>query len=52
MRHFFFALGLLGAIGLAACANQQPTSSGNGSATAPSTGPGAPAASCGGSGKG
>lgn len=54
MRKAMFALGLLAAFALvAACSGDRSSSGGSGTATAPgSGGPSAPAASCGGSGKG
>lgn len=53
MRKACFALGLMAALALVACTGNRPSSSGNAAATAPSTGAGsAPAASCGGAGRG
>ena len=54
MRKFLIAFGFLAALGLVAACTGSPSTSGSGdpAATAPSTSSPAPAASCGGSGKG
>jgi hypothetical protein len=54
MKKFFAILALVAALGIISACTQQPTSTGNPDATAPapSAAPSAPAASCGGGGKG